>query len=93
MAGRCFDQDLSQPVGRARCFGQTHDQCEPSTALDDLGDLLALDEALQRGQNLWCRYAVPGSRRIVDPHLDLRREHLLLDLQIGESRDGGKPRT
>ena len=92
MAGGRFDEDLREPLDRTRRFGQAHDQRETPSTFDDLGDFLALDEVLQRGQDLRCRHAIAGRCGIVDAHLDLRREHLLLDFQIRESGDAGQPR-
>ena len=92
-AVRRLDQDLTQAVHRARRFGQLDDQSEAPAALDDLGDLLAFDQALQRAQHLRCRHAVLRRGGVVDAHLDLRRQHLLLDLQVGDAGDGGQLRT
>jgi hypothetical protein len=80
-----------QPLDRTRRLRQFDHQREAPTALDDLGDLLALDQALQRGEHLRRRHAVLCRRRVVDAHLDLRRQHLLLDLQVGDARDRGQP--
>jgi hypothetical protein len=68
-----------------------HDQRKAPAALDDLRYLLALDQALQRRQNLRRRHAVLRRRRVVDAHLDLRRQHLLLDFQIGDAGNGRQP--
>jgi hypothetical protein len=70
-----------------------HHQRKAPAALDDLGDLLALDQRLQRGQHLRRRHAVLRRGGVVDAHLDLRRQHLLLDLQVGDAGDGGQPRA
>jgi hypothetical protein len=48
---------------------------------------------LQRGQHLRRRHAVLGRGGVVHAHLDLRRQHLLLDLQVGDARDGGQLRA
>ena len=82
-----------RPFDRARRFRQLHHQREAPAALDDLGDLLALDQRLQRRQHLRRRHAVLRRRGVVDAHLDLRRQHLLLDLQVGDAGDGGQLRT
>ena len=44
--------DLAQAFDRAGFVGQAHHQREAPAAFDDLRDLLALDQALQRGQHL-----------------------------------------
>jgi hypothetical protein len=88
-----LDQDLAQALDRSRRFRQPHHQREAPAALDDLRDLLALDQGLQRRQHLRRRHAVLGGGCVVDAHLDLRRQHLLLDLQVGDARDGGQLRS
>jgi hypothetical protein len=45
------------------------------------------------GQHLRRRHAVLRRRGVVDAHLDLRRQHLLLDLQVGDAGDGGQLRA
>jgi hypothetical protein len=90
---RRLDQDLAQAFDGARRFGQLHHQREAPAALDDLGHLLALDQCLQRRQHLRRRHAVLRRRGVVDAHLDLRCQHLLLDLQVGNAGDGGQLRT
>jgi hypothetical protein len=49
--------------------------------------------ALQRRQHLRCRHAVLRGSRVVDAHLDLRRQHLLFDLQVGDARDAWPARA
>jgi len=75
-----------------RRLGQPHDQREAPPTFDDLRDFLAFDEVLQRGQDLRRWHPIAGRRRIVDAHLDLRREHLLLDFQVRETGNTGQPR-
>ena len=77
-----------QGAGR---LGQAHDQRKAPTAFDHLSDLFALNQALQRGQNLRRRHAVLRCCRIVDADLDLRCQHLLFDFQIGDAGDSGQP--
>jgi len=60
-------------------------------AFDDLRDLLAFHQRLQRGQHLRRRHTVLRCCRVVDAHLDLRCQHLLFDLKVDEPRDGGQP--
>ena len=53
----------------------------------------AVHQALQRGQDLRRRHAVLRRGRVVHAHLDLRRQHLLFDLQVGDAGDGSQLRT
>ena len=67
------DEDAAQALNRPRLLGQANHQREAAVALDDLGDLFAFDQALQRGQNLRCGHAVASRRRIIHADFDLRR--------------------
>ena len=44
---------------------------------------------MQGGEDLRGRHAVLRRRRVINPYLDLRRQHLLLNFEVGDARDGG----
>lgn len=89
--GRGLEQDVAQALRRTRRLGQTYHQGETPATLDDLGDLLALDQTLQRRQDLRRGHAVLGGGGVVDAHLDLRSQHLLLDFKVGDARNIRQP--
>ena len=72
-------------------LGQAHHQVKAAVAFDDLGDALAFDHLLQGSQNGTRCDAVACGLLVVQVDLDLRNQHLLLDLQVGDARNARQP--
>jgi hypothetical protein len=68
-----------------------HDEVEAAVAFDHLRDPLAVDHLLERTQQRARRNAVACRLVVVDADLDLRNQHLLLDLQVGDAGDLREP--
>ena len=81
------DQQILQARGRAVLVGKAHDDIEAAVALDDLRDDAAVREAFERLGQRRRRDAVERGALVVGRHLELRDQHLLLDLQVDEARD------
>ena len=92
-AAWCVDQHARQAVDGACAVGQAHHQCKAAAAFHHLGDFFALHQRLQRGQHLGGGHAHLCSGGVVHAHGDLRRQHLLFHLQVGQAGDGRQPRA
>ena len=82
---RCGDEQVLQPRGRTVLVGNAHHDIEAAVAFDDLRDDAATRKSFQGLGQGGRRDAIERRPLVVGGHLQLRDEHLLLDLQVDET--------